>query len=339
MSLTNMQYDEIIRSYNRIQFENKRKQTERIKTVTEAIPRIAEITGEISSLSVQATRLMLNGSDSSAAIEEFRSKKNELVSEKKKLLLEHGFPADYMELKYNCPHCRDTGYISSDNGDAPNVKCQCFKQAEIEILYNDSNIKDILKRENFDSFRIDAYDDIHVNEITGKTAKANMQDILKICHEFTENFKSEDRRYKNLVFLGETGVGKTFITNCIAKELLENAISVVYLSSIDLFDTLGDAQFSRDNVEAKNKVSQIFDCDLLIIDDLGTELTNSYTGSALFNVVNERIISKKSCIISTNLDLQDLTERYSERLTSRLTKEYKFMKIYGNDLRHKRFFT
>lgn len=338
MALTNMQYDEIIRSYNRIQLENKRKQNERIQTVISKIPRIEEINSEISSLSLQTTKLMLlQGQDSNTAISEFKSKKNNLIAEKYKLLSEHGFSKDYMDLRYNCPTCKDTGYITAPDNDAPNIKCQCFKKAEIDILYSDSNIKDIIKIENFGTFKYEAFDNKTINNVNGKTPLDNIREIRKICENYIENFDSKERKYKNLMFLGETGVGKTFLTHCIAKELIEKTFSVIYLSAIELFNILADAQFSRENIDAKHKSSKIYDCDLLIIDDLGTELLNSYTASAFFNIVNERSISNKSCIISTNLDLQDLTERYSERLTSRLTKDYKFMKVFGDDLRRKKF--
>lgn len=329
MSLTNMQYDEIIRSYNRIQLENIRNLNERIDTIYEKLPRIKEIQDEISSMSLATTKLMLEEENHSSALDEFRTKMELLKSEKLSILEENGFPADYLEMQYRCKDCKDTGYID-------NQKCHCFKKAEIEILYHQSNIREILSYENFEHFRMDYFNDSEVDSATGKTPRANMLNVLNICKNFVHNFHNKDRKYNNLLFFGKTGVGKTYLTNCIAKELIENTSSVIYLSAINFFDILSHAEFSRDNEDANNQSAQIYGCDLLIIDDLGTELSNSFTNSALFNVINERLLNKKSTIISTNLVFPELMERYSERLTSRLAKEYTFMKIYGEDLRHKR---
>jgi DNA replication protein DnaC len=163
-----------------------------------------------------------------------------------------------------------------------------------------------------------------------------MVGVLDICHNFVDNFQNKERKYSNLLFFGKTGVGKTYLTHCIAKELIERTSSVIYLSAINFFDILSKSEFSKNDEASKNKSSQIYSCDLLIIDDLGTELSNSFTNSALFNTINDRILNYKSTIISTNLVFSELMERYSERLTSRLAKEYTFMKIYGEDLRHKR---
>lgn len=328
MSLTNMQYDEILRSYNRIQLENRRNQTERIALIYDKIPRIKEINDEISSMSLKTTKLLLEDNSDSSSLEEFRQNLKILKSKKQTLLNENGFPPDYLDIHYKCKDCHDTGYID-------NRKCHCFKKAEIEILYNQSNIREVLSYENFDNFNIDYFNDTDIDSVTGKTPKANMNTVLNICRDFVNNFKNKEKKYSNLLFFGKTGVGKTYLTNCIAKELIEKTSSVIYLSSINLFDILSHAEFEKNDDDAKNKASQILECDLLIIDDLGTELYNSFTNSALFNIVNERLLNSKSVIISTNLVFSELMERYSERLTSRLAKEYTFMKIYGEDLRHK----
>lgn len=329
MALTKMQYDEIIRAYDRIRLENKRRQTERIAEIYERFPRIMAINEEISSMSLDTTKQLLEEGDGSTALHTFRKNLDTLKSERLSILKDNGYPADYMDIHYQCKDCKDTGYIE-------NQKCHCFKKAEIEILYNQSNIRDILTYENFSHFKLDYFNDTEVDSATGKTPKENMTNVLNICKEFVQNFYDKDRKYSNLLFFGKTGVGKTYLTNCIAKELIEQTSSVIYLSAIKFFDILSDAEFDRDNEAAKNQSAQIFECNLLIIDDLGTELSNSFTNSALFNVMNERLLNRKSTIISTNLIFSELMERYSERLTSRMAKEYTFMKIYGEDLRHKR---
>lgn len=327
MALTNMQYDEIIRSYNRQQLQNKRDQSARIEKVYAQLPRIKEIHDEIASLSLQTTRqLLTNPQDDTIA--DYKTKITELQTEKQTLLQQHGFSTQYLDLQYHCKDCQDTGYVD-------NQKCHCFKALEIEILYQQSNIKNLLERENFNHFSYEYFRDDYIDNVTGLTPLANMKNVVRICHEFSDTFSQpENRKYTNLLFFGETGVGKTFLTNCIAKELLEQYQSVIYLSSIKLFNILSEAEFSRDNVDAKHQFSQLQNCDLLIIDDLGTELSNSFTNSALFNCLNERLLAKRSTIISTNLVFPEIMERYSERIASRLAKEFTFLKIYGDDLRH-----
>ncbi len=326
MSLTNMQYDEIIRSYNRRQLQSKREQNRRIADVYQRIPRIKEINEEISGLSLETTKqLLLNPSH--ALIPDYKSAMVKLHNEKESLLQEYGFPVDYMNIRYSCPDCQDTGYQE-------NKKCHCFKLAEIDILYNQSNIKNILEYENFSNFSYELFRDDYTDSVTGMTPAVNIHKVAEICHRFIDDFTRTEKKYSNLLFFGETGVGKTFLTNCIAKELIERYQSVIYLSAIKLFNILSDAEFEHNNIDAKNQVTQILNCDLLIIDDLGTELSNSFTNSALFNCLNERLITKHSTIISTNLIFTELMDRYSERITSRLAKEFTFLKIYGDDLRH-----
>lgn len=329
MSLTNSQYDEIIRDYNRIGLINKREQNERIAIIYDKIPRIKEINDEISSLSLETTKRLLSQSDNNSdSMTEFKAKINDLKNEKALLLKSNGFSSDYMDMHYRCSDCKDTGYIN-------NIKCHCFKKAEISILYEQSNLGEILKTHNFNLFNIDLFDDNTVDLATGKTPKQNIINALNVCHNYIDSFGQNDAKFKNLLFFGKTGVGKTFLTYCIAKELIEKSASVIYLSSISLFDILSDATFDKSNTDAKNKENQLYNCDLLIIDDLGTELSNSFTNSAFFNLINERLIKNKSIIISTNLDFSELMERYSERIASRLTRDYTFLKIYGEDLRHR----
>ena len=162
-----------------------------------------------------------------------------------------------------------------------------------------------------------------------------MENILNVTNDisgFIEDFPSA----RNLLFYGDTGVGKTYLTHCIAKALLDKGYSVLYLTAIDLFDIFSKYAFDNDNeADYREAFSQILDCDLLIIDDLGTELANSFTNSRLFYCINERIILEHSTIISTNLDLQGLMNAYSERIFSRITMSYNIYKIFGEDIRLK----
>lgn len=327
MSLTNMQYDAIIRSYQRRQLQNKREQNERIREIYTRYPRIKEIKDEIAAISLKITKTLLLDPDDEQ-VSQGRALIRELQEEKALLLQRAGLTKHDLELHYTCEDCQDTGYIN-------NQKCHCFKMQEIELLYQQSNIRNQLRQENFQTFSFEYFRDDYRDSVTGLTPLENMRNIVRICQIYVAEFeKPEPKEYKNLLFFGETGVGKTFLTNCIAKELIEDYQSVIYLSAIGLFNILSAAEFQHDNVDAQHQMMELQSCDLLIIDDLGTELSNSFTNSALFHCLNERLLNHRSTIISTNLIFTELMERYSERITSRLAKEFTFLKIFGDDLRH-----
>ena len=213
-------------------------------------------------------------------------------------------------------------YVSADG-----KKCHCFKQAIINTVYAQSNIRQILRIENFDNFRYDFYSKEEKNPLTGLSSYETAQKAVRECHYFIDDF---DHKPKNLLFYGKTGVGKTFLTNCVAKELLDHGYSVIYFTAFQLFDILSKGVFEKDS-DAIATHQNIFDCDLLVIDDLGTELINSFTSSQLFLCVNERLIRQKSTIISTNLSVERIKESYSERTFSRILDSYTFINLFTEE--------
>lgn len=323
MALTNAQHDLIMRSYEEKQLRSQNILLQHYKEIYSKIPQIKELENSISFLSVQQAKKLLDGDDS--ALDTLRTQIYALRTEKSTLLKEHGYPEDYLEETYECPLCKDTGYIGSK-------KCACFKKATIELLYAQSNLKEILQKENFGTFRLDYYSDNFVDPKTGRSSLTTMKEALTVCKRFADAFSEEPR---NLFLYGDTGVGKTFLSNCIAKELIDKAYSVIYFTAFELFDIFEKSKFGKDSAaEAMN--THIFDCDLLIIDDLGTELPNSFTTSRLFLCLNERLLRKKSTIISTNLALDTFVEYYSERTFSRITSNYRMLKLIGDDIRIKK---
>ena len=249
-----------------------------------------------------------------------------LRQNKKNLLTSAGFPKDYLEPIYDCPDCMDTGYIG-------NEKCHCFKRSVIELLYEQSNIKEFPTEASFDYFDLDFYPASQYDKTTGKNARAMMEETLNICHRFINNFGKE---FNNLFFYGSVGVGKTFLSTCIAREIMEREFSVLYFSAPQLFSVLTQTKFDRNDVDSKNMNDYIFNCDLLIIDDLGSEYTNAFIAAQFFTCINERLIHKKSTIISTNLSLESLANLYTERSFSRITSSYALLKIIGDDIRIKK---
>lgn len=324
MALKNDQYNQILREYDNRRFQNKFEQDRRREEAFHAIPELKELENEMITLSAKSGRLALFGDDKSLV--ELHNITTELKSRQIELLIEHGYPADYLELHYQCSRCKDTGFIG-------NEKCNCFKQAIADLIYTGSNIRSVLERENFSTFSFEYYSDDYIDEITGLSPLTNMQKIVANCKSFVRYF---NKRHENILFLGNTGVGKTFLANCIAKELLDRGYTVVYLTAFRLFDILEKNKFGREesvSYMASNQFEYILDCDLLIIDDLGTELNNSFTSSQLYLIINERLLKQKATIISTNLSLDNLNNNYGERINSRIISNYSIRRIIGEDIR------
>lgn len=337
MGLTNTQYDTIMRDYQRQQARDHDEHARRQAAVYEKIPEFAQIDAQIASASTACARqMLLDGDVASSASEKNATGKNsrvlcqlhqtidQLSGRRASLLQEAGFPADYLEPVYRCPDCRDTGYIG-------NEKCHCFRQAIIDLLYMQSNLRETLKSENFSAFSLDYYPDLVPDALTGLTARQTAEHALKTSLNFVRNF---DHAFENLFLYGDTGLGKTFLSHCIAKELIESTHSVIYFSAFRLFELFADSTFGRTDSASQQELEQhIFECDLLIIDDLGTELVNSFVSSQLFLVLNERILRRKSTLISTNLSLGTFADTYSERIFSRISSTYTMLRLIGDDIR------
>ena len=329
MSLTNTQYAAVMRMYDDIHTHNAAIQNERYKEVTSLCPQYQTIEDEIISLSMQEAAKRIGNDSSDTNTDEFNERLQSLIKQKAALLATIGKPSDYLDNIYTCKKCQDTGYI---NG----TRCSCFKKKAIDLIYHDSNLKNITANENFSTFSFDWYDKTTIDSATGLTPYNNIHKVFDVCQSFVKTF---DTNFSNLLLLGETGVGKTFLSNCIAKELLDSYHSVIYLTAIELFKCFENSDFNKGEDVEYQDVSYFIDCDLLIIDDLGTELNNSFINSQLFLCINERILNKKSTIISTNLSLEQINRSYTERVFSRIIQSYTLLHIYGEDIRIKKAFS
>lgn len=322
MGLNNSQYNAIMREYDRKQFVNKYDMDQRIAKIYRSVPQLEELDSSIGSMAVARARKMLEGDKT--ALEKLKEDFRDLEEQRNILLASGGFTQDDMEMQYHCGDCKDTGYKN-------NKKCHCFKQAVIELLYTQSNLKQILMRENFEAFSYDFFSPSQMVGNFGVSQLDYMHQVVEKCWSFIKSF---DTSFQNILFTGTTGVGKTFLSNCIANELIRRCQSVIYLSASELFDIFSKNKFDFDPQENMEEMYQyILDCDLLIIDDLGTELTNTFTTSQLFYCINERILRKKSVIVSTNLSMNMLRDIYSERVTSRIISEYEIIQLLGEDIR------
>ena len=323
MALTNSQYDEIRRGYDERQLHNKDILASRTQEVYAKLPEIQEIDHSIAENAVSSARKLFDGDEN--AISVLKAQLASLRLRKAELLKSAGYPESYLQPIYTCQDCKDTGYI---NG----AHCHCFTQQAIDMIYTQSNIKEILASENFSAFSFDYYSDEEVSSATGLTSLETAKAAYTTCQNFVDKF---DSNFSNLLIYGDTGTGKTFLSNCIAKELLDKGHSVIYFTAFQLFDILSKGIFDKDN-KAIDAHQNIFDCDLLIIDDLGTELVNSFTTSQLFLCLNERILRKKATLISTNLNIGQIADIYSERVLSRIAGHYTIIKMFGDDIRMKK---
>lgn len=325
MALTSEQYSAIMQQFDQKKLQNKEKEHKRLLQIYEAIPEIKAIDEKIASNSVAIGKKMLFSGDKKI-LEELKSENFKLSMSKIELLTAHNYPANYLDPIFQCPRCKDTGYIGS-------TQCNCLKQSIVDLAYQQSNIKEILKKENFAHFSYEYYSTQKKGE--EYAPREIITKVVSNCQDFIHNF--EKIPGKNLLFQGNTGVGKTFLTNCIAKELLDAGHTVLYLTAFQFSEIISKHTFDKNSADKQNDLfSHLFDIELLILDDLGTELNNSFITSHLFVCINERLLRKKSTIISTNLSLAQLSKAYSERIFSRIASNYTILKISGEDIRLKK---
>lgn len=327
--LSNSRYHAIMREYDRIQAQKRHEQEERIKEIYKKIPRIEKLSRTPGRLALAKYREIMEKGDASV-LHHLSKDIDGIRQEKEELLIKNGFPKDYMDLQYECPICKDTGMVESK-------RCSCFKAKLLSSLYQQSNIAAILQKENFDTFDITIYDNEKILPEFGMTQRQYMEKVVAYCKKYAKEFKTEN---KSLLLMGKTGVGKSFLSHAIAKEVLDSYHSVVYLSALELFDIIAKSKFERfydfDEEEeyAKEQNAWIEECDLLVIDDLGTELTNAFTISQFFHIINRRLEGNQATIISTNLAMSDIRDIYSERVSSRLGgSQYENIYLYGEDIR------
>ena len=261
------------------------------------------------------------GARLSVEIDRLKNENIAIQNDRAEFLKSNGYPADYTSPKYDCHVCQDTGYVGLK-------MCQCMKNALIVAGYESSGIGKLIESQSFDSF-----DPKYQSEDT--RAHDTLKSILAICKEYSEQFP--EFRYKCLLFIGATGLGKTHLSTAIAKKLIEREKDVVYDTAQNIFSDFEYERFNRSyNTVEESRTSKYFNCDLLIIDDLGTELTNQFTLSCLYNIINTRINNGKGIIINTNLSKDELRKRYADRITSRLFGEFLPLLFLGRDVREKK---
>ncbi len=288
-----------------------------------ACPRAAEIERLLSHTAVQAAKAVLGSGNSGEILAKLKKNNLALQEERRQLLASAGLPEDYLQPHYQCPKCEDTGYIDGR-------MCSCLKELLRKEAYRRLNDSTPLSLCTFDSFSLSYYPDTS-DSPDRPSPRAQIGKIFSYCRRYAANFSPDS---PSLLMQGGTGLGKTHLSLSIANEAIERGFGVIYGSTQNLASSLEKERFRRDSDDETNQM--LLSCDLLILDDLGTEFSTSFIDAAIYNIVNTRLMSKRPTIISTNLSLREMETRYTERFVSRIIGSYIRLFFYGSDVRQQR---
>ena len=289
----------------------------RAQEVRRAIPEIAKIDRELSLTGLEIFSASLSGGNTSSKIAQIREKNEALQRRRAELLLANGYPSDYSDVKYDCSKCGDTGFVD-------NKMCSCMKEALTLAGIESSGFAGLVKEQRFDNFSLEYYKKNATHyDMMGKN--------LEFFKKYAQNF--DPKTSPSILLMGGTGLGKTHLSSAVAREVIEKGNDVFYTGAIDLFSQFEIQRFKSYNNEPNELIERYFESDLLIIDDLGTEMINQFSVSTLYNLLNDRLSRKKPTIVSTNLSQDEIMKKYTDRITSRMFGEYKIVFFAGTDIR------
>ena len=286
------------------------------------IPEVRRIDAVLSRTGMDIMAVITKGAkDCEREIAELRERNEKLLAERASLLRANGYPEDYSDIHYECEACGDTGFVDTK-------MCSCMKRALAEAGYESSGLGALIRTQTFENFSMDYY----------RTGGANFAQIEHMFSElklFSETF--EKNTYCNYLLMGGTGLGKTHMSTAVAKNLIDRGFDVLYVTALDMFRDFEAKHFDK-GVGMKNDLERYEEAELLIMDDLGTEVCNQFTVSALYDVINGRINRRRSTFINTNLNFKEMETRYHERITSRLLAEYKLFVFSGLAIRKQKIY-
>ena len=317
MGYNNSIYKKIYEEYSQKYLIARERADMRARELRVAIPEVAKIDKELSLTGLEIFSASLSGGDIASKIAEIREKNKALQEKRAELLEANGYPADYSDVKYDCEKCGDTGFIE-------NKMCSCMKEALTLAGIESSGFASLIKEQSFDNFSLDYY-----------KRNANHYEMmsrnLAFLRDYANNF--EPKTSPSILMMGGTGLGKTHLSSAVARGVIEKGNDVFYTGAIDLFSQFEIQRFKTYNNEPNELIERYFECDLLVIDDLGTEMINQFSISTLYNLLNDRLSRRKPTIVSTNLSQEDIQKKYTDRITSRMLGEYKVVFFAGTDIR------
>ena len=312
---------EIERIYESIREKEDTFLRDRRTEIKRNLPSVLEIENQIGKLCVDLSISSFKDiPNREEYLKNIRNKITDLRVKKYEILVQNGYPQDYLERHYICNKCKDTGYIN-------NEKCSCYKNKLIHLYYNNSDLQNMLNKDNFENFNFELFSTVKTKDEPDNPRK-NIEKIFSKIWNYINEFELSG---ENVLFYGNSGTGKTFMSHCLARELLDRGYLVVYRTADDLIQNLKSIKLDNDS----NTEELLLNCDLLIIDDLGSEQITTFSKTELFNFLNKKLLKGKKMLISTNYDLEMLSKTYSERITSRLFGNFSLYKFFGDDIRVK----
>lgn len=324
MLAENSAYIKIMSDYSQMRSFAESKCQKRREEVYKQVPEIEEIDRKIKDAGLENMGKILKNPEKSDEYNTDLDKKIKILLEKRNSLLDdNNIERDFDKPVYGCKKCNDTGYVDGK-------KCPCLKQRLIDYAYEISNMKTLINTQTFENFDMCYYGDTKIKNMN-MTERENIEDIVNICI----NFCKSPENSKNLLFYGMPGLGKTFLSSAVAKEMLDKGYTVIYTGASKLFSAYDDYRFGRmsNPDDFEDMLKFVYDADLLIIDDLGVEMHGPSAFQFLFDLINERILKNRRMIISTNLTMEEISKTYTSRITSRLYENFNCLRFVGKDIR------
>lgn len=284
------------------------------------IPEVKDIDSVLSGTGLEIMRIISSGKkDTDAKVEALKARNEGLLKRRGELLVANGYPEDYSDVRYECERCGDTGYVGTR-------MCECMKRALVLAGYESSGLGGLIRTQSFENFSLGYYD-----EIDRRIVETHFGNLRR----FAEDFGTDT--YRNYLLLGATGLGKTHLSTAVAKKVIERGYDVLYVSAVGMIGDFEARRFGTGSGDGSVRgTERYYESDLLIIDDLGTEVVNQFTVSCLYDVINSRINNRKCTFINTNLTKKDIEDKYSERITSRLFGEFYPLQFRGTDVRRQK---
>ncbi|MBR3686722.1 MAG: ATP-binding protein [Clostridia bacterium] len=283
------------------------------------LPEVAKIDGELSAAGMRVFEASVSGDR--AMVDRINEENRDLLKKRADILVAAGFPANYTEIRYECSECGDTGTVGYR-------MCRCMRDKLIKAGLESSGMYELIKTQSFDNFELKYY---------SGDALPRMKAIFDIAKKYAEDFEAE--KSGSILMMGGTGLGKTHLSSAMGALIIEKGNDVYYANAVDMLADFEKEKFGNlRSGDASADTEKYFSCDLLIIDDLGTELVSQFSTSCLYNLINSRIIRKKSTIINTNFTKEEMRKKYQDRITSRIFGEYLVLPFAGTDIREKKLF-
>ena len=320
MGYNKQDYIRIKAEFSEKYLEAQARATERRMELYARLPEVRRIDAALSRTGMDVLAVINGGEkDAEEKIAAIRRRNDALLRERQVLLTGNGFPADYSDIRYECEKCGDTGFVDTK-------MCDCMRRALIEAGYESSGLGSLIRTQSFENFSLQYYQG-------GSADGERMAKAVSGLKRFADGFGRDT--YQNYLLIGGTGLGKTHLSTAVAKTVIERGFDVLYVTAVSMFRDFEAKQFDK-GVGVKIDPERYEEADLLIIDDLGTEMTNQFTLSCLYDVINVRINRHRSTFINTNLAFRELETRYHERITSRLFGEYQPILFKGTDIRRQK---